>query len=107
MASLQKVKEGFVAPVKLVKATKQDLKDRQQNPTMERKFQVTNDEVNASEDNYSEEELFEKSDGEGESEAQELDRIRKALKKENEKAQKIIPKEEYVQKSKPVAAPVQ
>jgi hypothetical protein len=38
MASLQKVQEGFIAPVKLKLATKQDLLAKKQNPDEPRKF---------------------------------------------------------------------
>lgn len=84
-ASLKKVEETFIAPLKLVQATKQDLLDRKLNPNEQRKFQNIKNED--SEENYSEEDGFENpSEDEAETENQRLERIRKALKKENEKA---------------------
>ena len=54
-SSLKKVKDDFAAPVKIVKATKQDLVERKMNPSQQRKYQPLPKE--ASDDSYSEDEV--------------------------------------------------
>ena len=95
----KKVEEKFIAPIKLIEATKKDLQAYKLNPTEQRKFLKVKDEE--SEENYSEEDEFE-NDDENDTKNNKLNNIRKALQKENLKAQKIFvsQKEDSAQKLK-------